>query len=699
MPRGVPNTRSSQPGFDPALVDYLVQNIHQQCSQYRGDWTASWLKSSLDDLQWTLDDGSQQSWHLALPNGTSLPDPANDLIRLSAQRIIFLDRTSVFGGAGNNRTMKATIASMFILIRWMYRHEDVYAPAECGFKRLDTLALKDYVSKLAKGGVPWALEYPHDLLAHWYSTILNQAPPRQVLDNPFAVPPEHCTVISDWLSSQNYYHHPTREGYCYIDRSRLIVEMDWDKRTVTSSPIFNAFLRLFEPTVTSPVLRPRRSSREYPSHRTPLLADAQKEGSIRSNDHHMLALNSILSCHRHLPDVIPDTSSIKLSEVRKVSEGLLATPQHTPWIPLKIALSFTSEAIRIIHVYGDAIVSAYVAAAKIYADGCTPGRKTDLTRKSRAIAVPIPEALRSLNAVGWTSSTARSHGDFSLMRQKPGLNDLFSILVGAVLTLTSQLKPSRESEITDLRDDCIRFSEGDGYWLRQTLAKSTRVGQRITVEKPIPRIVAKGILQIKTAKDGLLDILGEHPSGNRLFLLPDILGDKNLTLLPMSSDRQKTYLDRFCDWANLPPDEYGRRWYVRTHEGRKSFLLTFFWCFRFASLDAARWLAGHNDAAHIYAYIEANFPGMELPSIEAEYAAMQMWAFESGDIGETDNVVDLYRVVCRHFSVSAISLVSSEDLMAWLEVAFSKGTYKIQPYSVRPSSGQSGTRICFRISQ
>lgn len=148
----------------------------------------------------------------------------------------------------------------------------------------------------------------------------------------------------------------------------------------------------------------------------------------------------------------------------------------------------------------------------------------------------------------------------------------------------------------------------------------------------------------------------------------------------------------------LPTDCLGRRWHLRIHELRKSFLITFFWCSRFQALDAARWVAGHTRSEHIYAYIQANFPGEELPKIEAEYAQEQIWNFESGDPGETDNVETLYKAVCNHFGVGDISLIDAEELSVWLNDAFESGLYKIEPYTIE-RDGTICTAIAFKITE
>lgn len=132
---------------------------------------------------------------------------------------------------------------------------------------------------------------------------------------------------------------------------------------------------------------------------------------------------------------------------------------------------------------------------------------------------------------------------------------------------------------------------------------------------------------------------------------------------------------------------------------RKSFLITFFWSFRYASLDASRWIAGHDDVSHIYAYIQANFPGEELPALEAEYASKILREYqELGTPTGTKNVDDLYQAVCTHFSVRDVSWIDESILKDWLELQFETHAFEIMPHSIKCPDGGLNTEISFRVS-
>lgn len=377
-------------------------------------------------------------------------------------------------------------------------------------------------------------------------------------------------------------------------------------------------------------------------------------------------------------------------------------------MPLSIALSCTQAAIKWVHVYGDALVDSYLEICEhLEAEGLFRVKNLSPIHRRRRDRIvsefAFPNCLSELKIDEWISKLSLNlDGEaYNNYRASPSLNDVIGILAGATIFLLGILKPIRSCEISDLKRDCISFADGDGYWITQSIAKSTKTGQRVEDELPIPRIVARALLMMDRLSQGLRQLTGACPESfaNHLFYLPHLDISDSLRADPLTGSRQRAFMDRFCDWLALPCDEYGRRWYVRIHECRKSFLITFFWCFRYASLDAARWIAGHRDARDIYAYIQANFPGMELPDIECQYVTEQLWLHEASGETEINNIEEVYREVCQHFKVRSLSLVDEGDLKDWLEMEFHRKAYSIRPYSVHVQGQIAETQVCVRMKK
>jgi len=258
--------------------------------------------------------------------------------------------------------------------------------------------------------------------------------------------------------------------------------------------------------------------------------------------------------------------------------------------------------------------------------------------------------------------------------------------------------------LTNLKRNCLRQDAG-GYWINFNLGKSNAGEAWQDEDRPIPFIVAKAIHLLQSLGKGLTKLLGEDRKvGDNLFYLPKTLGkgasaDSGYLL--------NYHLDIFCDYVGLQPDSEGRRWYVRIHEMRKWFLLLLFWSGRFDVLDAARWIAGHTDAAHIYAYIEKEFPGEELPQIEAEYSIDRMYRRDQerkrakSDTGNEDGVDALYDAVLRHFNVESLTMIPETEWTGYVQSLRKDEKFRLEPHSIFGENGRDvvGINVSFVMRQ
>jgi len=257
----------------------------------------------------------------------------------------------------------------------------------------------------------------------------------------------------------------------------------------------------------------------------------------------------------------------------------------------------------------------------------------------------------------------------------------------------------RSSELFNLKKDCLYYKEKDGYFLRHAQSKRGTEDILNYANRPIPAVAAHAIQLMISMGNEIKKISNEKSEYaiQSLFYLACTSNSSSFN----SKVKNDTYLtiatDRFCDYVALTPDEKNRRWYIRTHESRKSFLITFFWCFKYSSLGAASWMAGHISWEMTLRYIESNFPGDELPEFEASYAAEQLWSFEKNEPTEPFNVHELYKSVCQHFGVMEISLIEDGNLQDWLAYAFRSKIYSIEPVQLNNKKTKEIIDIAFRI--
>jgi hypothetical protein len=718
MPSSGKKFPSVYSGGEKHLAAQLLAAIQQDAQPYSSGWKADWLLCDIHSHHWIIADKSSAfvdgkwererafHWDFLLANGTNLVDPCNFLMLEVAQKIGFLWRVEPNPACISITSHIGMLYSLSVLIRWMYLHEATYDPARQIFSRLDMPGLRVFARGFLEGGVPWVVGYPWMLLNHLYDVALSRKPPESLFLDPFSIPNRDCQSIAAWLLKNDYYIKSHKEAAPHICRKLLSEKCGFELQSIKSHAKFSSLLQKFEPATTGSLVSVRSRRREHPPHKRQLLSDLQSKGYQQSTHQYLHMLGAIFRVRYHLPQYIPDSSIINFPEITDYFNRNSKPESHTPLVPLKIALQYTNEALKWVHLYGRDLVSHYLSVCQ----QLSSNDLLNLRQKDRAANAKIeqivknlalPDSLAALKIDGWRGKSAfqdLSDG-YRLFRESPSLNDALSVYIGAAILLLSVLKPIRTSEVRDLHRNCIRMTKHGGYYLRQPIGKRVHRGRREVDELPIPYIVAHALETIDALGEGLRTVTHSHnpATEDKLFFVPDRDTWHRFSASSLSSMRICGYLDRFCDWVNIDCDEHGRRWYIRIHEARKSFLITFFWCFRYSSLEAARWIAGHSDAKEVYAYIETNFPGMELPAIEAQYASEQLRSYRQGDATEVENVRALERAVCEHFNVQSTSLLPEEELLDWLSLAFEKGTYEIQPYSVKVGDSIAETHICFRI--
>ena len=718
----------------------LIDEVRSSTRVYGGDFTAPWLLSPIHAPVWRISKGEETrfvdgqlvnyyeyDWASSLYDGTNLTDSVNKQVLHAIQKLAFLAR-EMPGGPNTLTTFKNFLWSLGFLVRWVYLNGDVLRPRQFVLTKLTMQHFVDFFTGIGKGGTVFALRYPERILLELFPAALGRKPTVEEMNDPFSLSVEDCRQVAEWLTKNDAFSPVSRSGTgeLAIKRTFLANLIGADVDTLRGGPRWAAFVGQFE---VSDVPFEKRMThldsgarREYPSQRIVSLEEARAAGvSEKTLGKYFDDLRTIVSLHRHLPDVCPDPHEFKPAEIRKVIVEVSEVSNSTPWIPLHVAMEYTTEALRWVHVYGEEMVSLYLSAYKglydmgllvsapvpgvenpSYSDYMSKFRTVSTARERYIAALPIPKALKALNLNGWG---VYIHLDgkkgFTKLQHAPSLNDAVMVLIGAITVVVAMVKPMRDSELRSLKTDCLSFVEGDGYWLSQDVRKKNIGDVRPVDARPIPAVAAQAIQLLRRLTDGIKEIMGVTDPWllDSLMTFPSFGRYEAKIEGTISANQLGGLLDAFCDFVALPPDATGRRWYIRVHEMRKSFLITFFWTWRYASLDAARWMAGHADAAQVYAYIQANFPGEELPGLEAEYAAQVLKDYEQfGGTAGINHVADLYQLVCDHFSVRDVSWIDEKMLKDWLELQFESKEFQITPYSVRNPDGGTVTEIAFRIA-
>jgi hypothetical protein len=462
---------------------------------------------------------------------------------------------------------------------------------------------------------------------------------------------------------------------------------------LSGSPRSASFFRQFESDFQiSKLLLPIIQKTEYPDQKTPLLTSINGlRSSSKTIESISDSFNILLSTHLHNIKSIPDPLSVspKLSLIKSIKETKVGS--HTPFMPIDTGLQYLNNSVQWVNCYGDAIIQAFEQwIGKIdfieYKKENKHKRRyrVEIARENVNFEDINLNTKDNLNICDLIDTTMYSRNlvesTHKKIREKPSLLEAINILVGACTVCIGLLKPSRREEIQHLDINCLIKKRG-GYYLRFELGKKNVGEFNDITEKPIPSITATAITLLQRLSKCVSISYGiTNKNSEKLYNLPSNSLGKSKSI---SGSLLISYLNNFCDYVNLPVNNTGKRWYIRIHEMRKWFLLLLFWSGRFDVLDAARWIAGHTDASHIYEYIEREFPGEELPEIEAEYAIDRLLYFEETGDSSADSELDkLYINLLSHFNVKFLSMVPDMEWMGYVKELRKEEAFTLEPYSV-----------------
>ncbi len=686
---------------DRQITLLALASAKQSVRPYDGKFEAPWLLSPFEASTWdTRNRGREElldgiwhntvrlNWRIPLPNGALLTDIRYERILTLAKKIQFFMRCNLIPGPSAPEAWKTATGQLVSVIRWLVLHEERFQPAQYGFKLLDQSSIDWLLGLIAEGSWAHALQIPQRLISAIYISAHGTPCPQQFIDDPYAIPNSEITTLMQWLESQNNYtavRGRTNLGKRYLRRASLAKLIN-ESRSFLMGHKISLFLRQFEPDFKNEeLLIPISLSTELPSQnaRSLQVAGGAESSIIKTST----AIASALDSHLNIPDFLPDPANISLRRALSIAKRMARPSSHTPFMPIETGLAYLNTAIRFVHIYGESIIGLYLA---VRAD-CNPKKRVRNTALNNSLRHHLAkwntaagEPLASvLNITEFRRE--KRNPEFDRFRSNPTLDEVLRVLIGSCIVCMALLKPSRDEELTHLKRKCIRQYAG-GSWINFSLGKSNTGTAWLDEDRPIPLITAKAIGLLQKLGDGLSTQLSDNRKiKDNLFYLPQFDG---MSVLGAKDSLLTQHLDIFCDFVNLPPDEEGRRWYVRIHEMRKWFLLLLFWSGRFDVLDAMRWIAGHTDAEHVYAYIEHEFPGEELPQLEAEYSIDRIYRREqerkinSNTPNSEDGIDALYDIVLKHFNVASLTMVPESEWANFVLSLRKDDKFHLEPHTV-----------------
>jgi len=688
--------------FDPNDRENVLQAIsiaQQQVKVYEGDFTASWLLSPYHSVEWiTRNQGREefidgewknairQNWDIVLPNGLTLVDPKYERTIDVNRRIAFFRRSGLLGECLSTTTWKPGVAIQLLITRYAVLNESRYEPEKYGFKLLDQNAINSLLRALATGGWFEALQIPNRFLSQIYNSVYGEPCPQSLYDVAYQLPDIFIKEMVEWLRDNKYYAkvvNGQNAGFKFLNRQKLAVTLNEEHYILGAGAKPNYFFRQFEPDFKKKLLVIINQKTEYPDQKTQICEEVVK-GKMSESTVKFTAnvLRTLLSGYRQIPELIPAPGLISIKTAVKVALNHTKGGSHHLFIPINVGLGYFNNAMRIVELYGKAIVDHVIAVISmndaIQKDNIR-GKRDFIDNDIDIYKAEISHSTIAISKSLGIKKMKNKDKDktFEQLRSNPTLEEALQILIGACVVCIAIPKPSRETEITHLKRNCL-VEKSDGYHLSFTLGKANK----ITEKRPIPVITAKAIQLLQTLGDAISNLYRDkRKTYDNLFYIPNLTEGGTRVA---NSALLNSHLDIFCDYVALPPDDLGRRWLVRVHEMRKWFLLLLFWSGRFDVLDALRWIAGHTNAEHIYAYIEREFPGEELPQLEAEYAVTRLKELDraKGASRSESGLETLYESVLSHFKVQSLSMIPESEWADYIESLREATGFHLEPHTI-----------------
>ncbi|WP_172566094.1 hypothetical protein [Vibrio navarrensis] len=697
--------------------------IRQDVKPYNDHWQAPWLLNDWSAPKWQTTNGSKTrrkggqwidtinvNWAVLLPDNILLTDTRYTMLLETCRRLSFLYRQGYVDGKPPSVAGWASFNQQLLcLCQWLVLERSRYQPETYSLSLLDQAGLRRLLRSIATDNWGGALRLVERCLIGLHQAVFQEPCPMKLLAEPSNWPKDTCQAVINWLDANQGYSYRNVGSHDHtglISRTLLGRLASAQANSLKKHQRLSAVLRQFEPNLAHPTLLIRvQQNTEYPRQNTPTLQTAlNNAGSKASVENASAMLHVVLMLYRHQPERLPSPITLNLPAAVSSAIKLAKTDGHTPFIPVDTGLQYLNHALRWVVMYGDALVNYYLT---VMAQLCA---KVDASVAknpwNKVLDYDLPKVLshtllpQELKEAGFAFTKLRTGRNFNRLRNQPTLHEALEIYIGAVAVVIAMLKPSRDCEIANLPRICLLRTRGGHYWLDSDLAKRTKSERRArTGGKPIPVITARAIQQVRKLNRSLSKLFGEDDNylRSKLFYLPN--STKWGTGKEIDSSSLNRYLDMFCEYVGLPPDEHGRRWYLRIHHMRKWFLLLLFWSGRYDVLDAARWVAGHTDVDHLYAYIEREFPGGKIGQLEAECAIDLLAEYDTTRVtvdGKDEGLAELYQRVLCQFRVKALNMVPERDWQAVVENLF-EHDYHLEPYSITTDDGNK--RLCIAIRQ
>ncbi|WP_375748383.1 integrase [Vibrio sp. HN007] len=690
---------------DYRVLDILA-NIHTGIYDYN-EKTPEWLESSFEDAQWVVKFKSKPRtiyWDsVYLDDGKNLTDKAHGKL-LNAFKYWILAVGNPFENGGKlvkKATANGTFNRVILLINAILLHSKTLKLAEYQLQNVDEDFWRNTLMKIAMNGTDGVYEFDkraEDLLNQVSDEISDDEVQQFQNSYPHILKTAHNddTRLSlkhrqkacAWLFKQGFYK-TTHRGYLYNGNTARLMALLFEGKA-----LYHDVLGLR----TYPELHLKGAEL-----RTEYRAVENKDTSSGLIDinisAHISSLNLIYTNLERKDAAQPPLTTKKLN-TRSI--GLLIDIKksgRTRTLPPKFVFNLIKQCFEFAMEHlpeGPSTVNLLDETLTLLSEGRDKSTKKNSNAHRpnngtkafdevlhRNMATTERSYWFQADAINCLSSDYLEKGvkqierfmlcdesRYGRIRNNESLFDLFSVLQGAIQILVGALMARRQDELVSLKShenlspNIDPFSEKGSqseYNLVFKVKKSGNSEKNATVERPIPHAIARLVWRLEQFNIKAMSL----KLGQKKLSLFNVLDTQKCQLSPIGTDTFNGHLDAACDFfetdlVQYPDGEY-RRNYVRQHQFRRFFAMTFFWSKGFDGMDSLRWMLAHTDKEHLYRYISESEPGEVLNGAKASVIVRGIVDPDS-DIADLDGIEELRKIIAERLTGDTSTPITIQTL-------------------------------------
>lgn len=653
-----------------------------------------WLRSDFHSNTWDVDisvGGKELTtidFNVFLNDGNLLTHPKHAHLLESIKSYICLASDPINNTSGiiNRRTLGLRVQTILHTLDYFLLRSSRFEIAQHYFDLITEQDIAEYVSVLASGK-----SYKNNLFrareeicvfirrallevtGTIMNAVINEHPEIAKIDSEeretFGLIEDEIVRARVYLWINGFYRHNTNSSASSKDEyfvnqisPRVLMEAIFHKRIFSCPKFVNLPLGIFH---FNPRERRQRECAMVP---------------CQTNASNSKAAHRVINQYLQILSLMPMVKKFGLASIDERAISVIHKPviKHQAdlkdggrikTLPHEVTFTAVRHAIEFFLGYGKHLLTAYRGLASLAHE-----RSTTIMKLSASdFQAKLPVELIQFGVKVWDMNFRGNRNKprelyYARLRANEGLIHLIDILYASIFIILGTLTARRVREILELRVDDSLIKMSHGYYMSFDLRKRNLGNLRETVIRPIPNIVADCIETLQQLQYDLRP-LGKSYYTSYLFSKP--INQRTGLAEPHEGDLFKL-LDKFSDYFELPLDDEGRRYYIRPHQLRRFFAMTFFWSKSYGGLDTLRWYLGHTNIQHVYHYITETIPGEVLHRVEAEYAAQ---ALKNGD-KYTENLRNLIQ---DRYGVFDFSIMQSDEVADYLEDLICEGTLTVEP--------------------